>query len=125
MSPSVRRVTWSTALFVSCLARGILGDDGTLVHEAMIKAPIEKVWEAFTTKAGLESWMAAHAEIDLRVGGKMRTNYRPEGTIGDENTIENTILSFRPKRMLSIRASGAPRDFPFKKAMESTWSVML
>lgn len=125
MSLDVRRVTWSTALLVSCLARGLPGDDGALVHETTIKAPIEKVWEAFTTKAGLESWMAAHAEIDLRVGGKMLTNYKPEGTIGDENTIENTILSFRPKRMLSIKATGAPRDFPFKKAMESTWSVIL
>lgn len=95
-----------------------------LVHEGVIDAPIAAVWRAFTTKEGLESWMVPHADIDLRVGGKMRTNYDPEGRIGDENTIENTILSFEPERMLSIKATKPPASFPYKNAIKDTWSVM-
>jgi hypothetical protein len=30
----------------------------------------------------------------------MRTNYNPQGRLGDPQTIENVILSFEPRRML-------------------------
>jgi len=95
-----------------------------LVHEAIVEAPVAEVWRAFTTKEGIESWMLPHAEIDLRIGGKMRTNYHADGVLGDENTIENTILSFDPLRMLSIKATKAPENFPYKKALEGMWSVL-
>ena len=95
-----------------------------LVHEGIIGAPVAAVWSAFTTKGGLEAWMVPHAEIDLRVGGKMRTNYHADGKLGDENTIENTILSFEPQRMLSLKATKPPAGFPFKRALPGMWSVM-
>ena len=95
-----------------------------LVHEGIIHASVDEVWAAFTTKKGMESWMVPHAEIDLRIDGKMRTNYHADGAIGDPNTIENTILSFDPKRMFSIRATKPPANFPFKSAIKGTWSVM-
>jgi len=82
------------------------GDDGPLVHEGRIPAPLDQVWAAFTTKAGLESWMAFRAEINLRIGGKMRTRYDANGTVDDATAIENTILSYEPKRMISFRCEG-------------------
>lgn len=97
---------------------------GPLIHEGVIAAPIERVWAAFTTKDGIEGWMAPHAEIDLRVGGKMRTNYNAQGAIGDKETIENTILSLEPLRMLSIKATKPPESFPFKDSIGSMWSVI-
>lgn len=97
---------------------------GPLVSEGVIEAPVAEVWAAFTTQKGLEAWMVPHAEIDLRVGGKMLTHYDPAGTLGDPNTIENTILSFEPNRMLSIKATKAPASFPFKASLESMWSVL-
>ncbi len=105
------------------VARAAAGQD-TLRHEVIVDAPVDQVWSAFTTKQGLESWMAAHAEVDLRVGGKMLTHYRPEGVLGDANTIENTILSFEPNRMLSVKATKPPETFPYKTAIESMWTVV-
>lgn len=95
-----------------------------LRHSAIVDAPMEEVWKAFTTKEGMESWMVAHAEIDLRVGGRMRTHYSPDGVIGDENTIENIILSYEPNRMLSIKVGKPPANFPFKAAVKHMWSVI-
>lgn len=97
---------------------------GMLRHEALIDAPVAEVWEAFTTKKGIESWMVAHGEFDLRVGGKMRTHYDTKGVIGDENTIENTILSYEPMRMLSIKATKCPANFPLKAAIDKMWTVV-
>ena len=63
-----------------------------LVTEGVVTAPLDSVWNAFTTTAGLESWMAAHASFELRIGGVMQTVYLPTAKLGDPSTIENTIL---------------------------------
>jgi hypothetical protein len=54
----------------------------------------------------------------------MLTQYAADGVIGDENTIENTILSYEPLRMLSIKATKPPAKFPFKNALTKMWTVM-
>jgi len=95
-----------------------------LRHEGIVDAPVADVWAAFATKEGQESWNVAHAEIDLHVGGKMLTQYDPKGVIGDENTIENTILSYEPLRMFSIKATHPPVKFPFKNALKKMWTVV-
>lgn len=98
--------------------------DNPLVHEAIVNGSVDEVWQAFTTSSGLQAWMVPHAEIDLKVGGKMRTNFNPQGKLGDEETIENLILSFEPKRMLSFRVSQTPVGFPFVNAVKSVWTVV-
>lgn len=97
---------------------------GVLRHQGIVDAPLAEVWKAWTTQEGIESWMVAHAQIDLRIGGKMLTHYDPQGTLGDPNTIENTILSFEPNRMFSIRATNPPEKFPFKEVLKDMWTVI-
>lgn len=99
-------------------------DAGPVTSEGIIAAPIDSVWAAWTTSNGLRAWLAPHAEIDLRVGGSMRTNYHRTGTLGDSNTIDNQVLSFEPGRMLSIRVTNAPKDFPFPNAIRQMWTVL-
>jgi uncharacterized protein YndB with AHSA1/START domain len=93
-------------------------------HEGIVDASVHDVWKAYTTKEGLESWMVAHADIALEVGGRMRTNYDPKGTLGDPKTIENTILSYEPERMLSLKVSKPPAGFPFPNAIKTMWTVV-
>jgi len=95
-----------------------------LVHEGVIEAPIAAVWDAWTTSEGLESWLAPHAEIDLRIGGKMRSNYDAGASLDDPQSIENTILAFDPLRMFSIRVSKAPANFPFAEVVMDMWTVV-
>ena len=45
---------------------------------------------------------------------------RANGTIGDSNTIENTILAYDPLRMLALKASKFPAGFPYTKVASST-----
>ena len=87
-------------------------------------APLEDVWTAVTTKQGQESWMVAHSEIDLAIGGRMRTHYDPKGKLGDPKTIENTIICYDPKRMFSIKVSKPPEGFPFPNAVKNMWTIM-
>ena len=99
-------------------------DVSPLVHEGIVDAPLTKVWNAWSTSEGLRLWMAPHAEIDLRVGGLMRINYNPNGQLGDSQTIINTVLSFEPQRMISIKVTKTPEGFPFPNAISQMWSVV-
>ncbi len=110
-------------LYASSVCSVATADDSRVVYETEIEADINAVWKAFTTNDGLEAWMAPIVEIELVVGGKMKANYNAKGKIGDETTIENTILSFDPQRMLSLKATAFPKGFPYKDAAKATWSV--
>ncbi|HEX7720096.1 MAG TPA: SRPBCC domain-containing protein [Woeseiaceae bacterium] len=99
-------------------------DVSPVVSEGIIDASVETVWDAWTTGEGLRSWLAPHASMDLRIGGLMRTNYDPAGALGDAQTIENSILSFDPGRMLSIKVARTPAGFPFERAIEKMWTVI-
>ena len=46
-----------------------------LVTEGIVNAPIEEVWKSFSTREGIESWMVAKTEFELRVGATWRTSY--------------------------------------------------
>jgi uncharacterized protein YndB with AHSA1/START domain len=95
-----------------------------LVTVGVIDAPVADIWSIWTTKKGWESCLAAHAEVDLRVGGLIRSVHDPNATIGDDSTIENIILSYEPQRMLSFKVSKPPARFPFKTAIQQVWTVL-
>jgi len=118
------RVAAALVLVVATWASADAQDPGPIAHEGFVDAPVEHVWAAFATSDGLRAWLAPHADIDLRIGGLMRTNYNPQGHLGDPETIENAILSFEPQRMLSIKVAKAPANFPFPNAIRAMWTVM-
>lgn len=99
-------------------------DVSPISHEGIVEASLDRVWSSFTTSEGLRAWLAPHAEIELKVGGLMRTNYNAQGQLGDAGTIDNVILSFEPQRMLSIKVAKPPADFPFPNAVREMWTVL-
>jgi uncharacterized protein YndB with AHSA1/START domain len=112
------------------IALSVLPDAGRaeevapLVNEVTVNGPIDQVWAAYTTKAGLESWMAPHADVELKVGGYMKVQYGSQGTTDDAKAIVNTILSYEPMRMYSFKVAKAPEGFPFPTAIKSMWTVL-
>lgn len=94
-----------------------------LRQQYVINAPIQEAWNVFTTRQGLEGSMVAHAEVDMRVGGYIKTHYDPDGRIGDANTITHHILSYEPGRMYSSRVE-VPADTPVTRVVQDSWSVV-
>ncbi|MGV3613910.1 MAG: SRPBCC family protein [Fimbriimonas sp.] len=91
---------------------------------AVVAAPIDKVWAAFTTTDGLKAWMVKQAEVDTRNGGMWKTKYGAEGTLGDEGTIMNEILAVDPGRMFAMRIHKTPKGFPFPNVYREMWTVV-
>jgi uncharacterized protein YndB with AHSA1/START domain len=115
----------ASALVVSGFAAAQSSESGPLVSEGIIPAPPAEVWKAFATAEGYRKLGVAQCEMDLRVGGLIRSHYDRKGTLGDEGTIQNEILAFEPERMISIRVQKPPKGFPFSEATwKGTWSVI-
>jgi len=75
-----------------------------LYQSVKINAPVSKVWAAYTTSVGYSSWAASKANIDLRVGGTIKSIYSDDKSIGEEGTITLNIINYVPEKVLTLRA---------------------
>jgi uncharacterized protein YndB with AHSA1/START domain len=82
--------------------------DRILVIELLIPASVPDVWNAFSTRDGLVTWLAPDATVDLRPGGDWLAQF--PGTTGG-----GSIVSFVPQHELVISAL-APEKFPTVRA---------
>jgi uncharacterized protein YndB with AHSA1/START domain len=99
-------------------------DAPSFVQEGTINAPVAEVWKVWTTGEGYKAVGVAKAEVDFRIGGLIRSHYSATGVLGDEETIENRILAYEPRRMIAFRIARPPKSFPFKEAWKTTWTVV-
>lgn len=80
-----------------------------LAQELVVDAPIARVWEAYTTSEGWMAWAAPMAEVDLRVGGTIRTHYGADAEIGDPGTNTLHIVNYVPEKVLTLKAEISER----------------
>lgn len=112
---------WLLVLAVACGAAR--ADDVSFVNEGVVPAPIDEVWKLLSTSEGYKALGPALAEVDLRIGGTIRSRYRADGALGDAETIENVILAYEPPTMIATRIQKPPASFPFKEAWKKPWTV--
>lgn len=69
--------------------------DGTydIVFERLLPHPVSKVWEALTAPEKLALWLGGPAEVDLRVGGKVRLGLLM-------TTVEGVITKLEREKLL-------------------------
>jgi uncharacterized protein YndB with AHSA1/START domain len=111
------------SLAPSAAAAAAAGETAVVTNQAIVDAPIEEVWRAWTTKEGMESWMVGKTDFELKVGGEYRTSYNKTSTLDDDATIHQQLLAFDPGRMIAMRTVKPPKGFPFPNAILRTWSV--
>jgi uncharacterized protein YndB with AHSA1/START domain len=120
----IRCMIHRMSLGLALSAAPVFGLAEPLVTEGFINAAPAEVWRLFTTAEGYKATGVAQAEIDLRIGGEIRSHYDPNGRLGDAETIVNEILAYEPERMLSIRVRQAPASLPHRAALAGTWTVL-
>jgi hypothetical protein len=82
----------------------------TLVHETVVDARSDAVWQAISTVEGWRTWAVPVAwgpEPDL-----IETSYTPGAQPGDPTTIRQRIVAAIPERLLVFRTIRAPERFP-------------
>jgi uncharacterized protein YndB with AHSA1/START domain len=111
-------------LLLAAVGATAQADEASFVNEGVIPAPIDEVWKVFSTSEGYKALGPALADVDLRVGGLIRSRYRTDGALGDAETIENVIVDYRAPVMMVMRITRVPASFPFKEAWKSTWTEL-
>jgi uncharacterized protein YndB with AHSA1/START domain len=120
----VKHLVWLAVLIsMPCFSQAA-ADAPSFVNEAVIDAPVSAVWNVWTSGEGYKAVGVAMADVDLRIGGLIRSRYSPTGSLGDDETIENRILAFEPQHMIAIRIDRPPKSFPFEEAWKRTWTVV-
>jgi len=93
------------AAFVFGAARA---EERAIDKEVVVAAPIATVWQAWTTKAGIESFFAPEAEIDPRVGGAFHIHIDPLAKPGLKGADDMRFMALQPKKMLSFDWNAPP-----------------
>jgi uncharacterized protein YndB with AHSA1/START domain len=114
---------WLT-LLLTFAASAFAADGVSFVNEGVVDAPVDEIWKVFTTAEGYKILGVAQAEVDLRIGGTIRSRYSTTGPLGDDETIENLIMAYEPPSMIATRIQRTPKGFPFKEAWKNSWTVV-
>lgn len=94
--------------------------------EVKVNAPIEKVWNAWTTNEGAMKFFAPKAIIELTPGGRYELYFDLEASKGSRGGEGCRVLSFLPMVMLSFEWN-APPEFPNvrkEQKQKHTWVVV-
>lgn len=111
-SPGMNRTVTYRRVADAVAVREERAPDGTLmlIHEAVVPAPPEAVWQAIATAEGWRTWavpLAWSPEPDI-----IETSYSPGTEPGDPSTIRQRILAAVPGRTIAFRTVKAPEGFP-------------
>lgn len=73
-----------------------------------VKASVDEVWQAWTTREGIRSFFAPDAEIDARVGGSFQIHMDPGAPVGMKGADGMVFLALQPKKMISFTWNAPP-----------------
>jgi uncharacterized protein YndB with AHSA1/START domain len=116
-----RFVVFLLGLFIGFAASAA---ERALDKEVVVAAPIETVWQTWTSKAGIESFLAPEAEIDARVGGAFHIYMDPLAPPGLKGADDMRFMALQRPTMLSFDWN-APPQMPEARAQRTFVVVRL
>jgi len=76
--------------------------------EVIVNAGVDAVWEAWTTEAGIKTFLAPAGKIEPRVFGAFEIYFNPAGAPGQRGGEGNVILAMQPQKMLAFTWNAPP-----------------
>jgi len=103
------------ALLVICLFAAltlpVMATERQLVKHVVINASANDVWQAWTTSAGIESFFAPKAKVDLRTNGTFEVYFAPDNPPGQRGAEGTIVLAVEPGRRIAFTWD-APGTWP-------------
>lgn len=95
-----------------CLALLIAGvaqsAERAIEKEVVVDAPLQQVWDAWTTREGIVSFFAPAAEIEARPGGAFHIYINPLASTGQKGADYMRIMAIQPMKILSFDWNAPP-----------------
>jgi uncharacterized protein YndB with AHSA1/START domain len=96
------------AALLLVLASVAAAQERALNKEVVVPAPVDAVWQAWTTRDGIVSFFAPDAEIEPRVGGPFHVHMDPLAQPGMKGADEMRFMALQPPHMLSFDWNAPP-----------------
>ena len=109
---------------IALAATAAFAAERAIDKEVVVAAPIESVWQAWTTRAGIRTFFAPDAEIDARVGGAFHIHINPFAEPGMKGADEMRYMALQRPTMLSFDWN-APPSLPEVRAQRTFVVVRL
>jgi len=106
--PSLAWRRWPALLLLGLTGMVASAAERAIEHEVTVAAPIDAVWQAWTSKAGIESFFAPEAEIDARVGGAFHIHMDPLAQPGMKGADDMRFMALQAPTMLSFDWNAPP-----------------
>jgi uncharacterized protein YndB with AHSA1/START domain len=97
------------------------------IHKCVIvPAPIEDVWAAWTTDAGIRAWLVDDSHVELRVGGRYELYFydREAAEPGQRGSEGCQVIGFQAPTMLTF-SWNAPPHLPVARAQRTVCLLRL
>ena len=95
-------------LLTAMLPLSASASDRMLTTEFEVNAPIEKVWNAWTTPDGIKTFLAPDCKVDLRVDSSYEIYFIPNARPGERGSEGMRILDLEPMRRFAFTWSAPP-----------------
>ena len=86
-----------------------LAEEPVVRCEVEIDAPIDRVWHAWTTRAGMQTFFAPDGRVDLRPFGAYEVYFMPAAEPGQRGAEDCVVLAFEEPCMLAFTWSPPPQ----------------
>lgn len=98
----------SCVLLLAATTRCAAAAERAIDKEVVVAAPLEAVWQSWTTKAGIEGFFAPEAEVDARVGGAFHIHMDPLAEPGMKGADDMRFMALQPMTMISFDWNAPP-----------------
>jgi len=120
----VKRAIALAACAMTLAAHAFHAEERRVVKEAIVKAPVEEVWKAWTTSAGLVSFFAPEAHVDPRPGGAFHVHFNPYAPAGARGADDMRVLAVQENQLISF-SWNAPPHLPAARAQRTFVAVRM
>ena len=106
------------AIAAALAAGSAHAEDRVLRAELTLNAPVQQVWDLWTTQPGLTSFFAPGAHIEPRVDGAFEIFFAPDAPAGSRGADGMRVLMFEPHKRLAFTWN-APESQPYVRAQRT------
>lgn len=85
-----------------------LPSERKLSKEIVVKAPVEQVWQTWTTTEGVVTFFSSQAKVELKPGGSYEIYFITEAPYGQRGSEGCRILSYLPMEVLCFEWNAPP-----------------
>ena len=104
------KLTRIVSLAAACIAFALCASaqERVITKQVVVKAPVEQVWQAWTTSEGIKTFFAPDANVEARVDGPFQIYFNPYAEPGLKGADDTRILALQPPSMLSFTWNAPP-----------------